>query len=217
MKLSKEQTDLLASLSTSYKTGSIQTSLNGNTNEDDLNIIPKPINCPNWACILLPCISHIPSMKTFKRIQPQEAEVRRGDKWVIYDATSIVKGDIVRLSDGDIVPADAVLLSLGMDHVSEGSDNESVGDDSSFVEELVVDASNVTGYTKPQTVRVGEDGTVHAIRLYAGSMILQGTCIVVVSKIGSATLLASMIREGKWPPSVNSLEATSLVEESEVI
>ena len=58
-------------------------------------------------------------MMQFRKIQPDDAEVLRDGKWVRYDHTSLVVGDLVRLYEGDVVPADCVVLSLGMEHVEE--------------------------------------------------------------------------------------------------
>ena len=234
MKLSKEQVNLLKSLSTDYKDG-LPHSTSTNDSESEYNIIPPPINCPNWACILLPCINHIPSMKLYKTIKPMEAEVRKNSRWIVYDAVSITKGDIIRLGDGDIVPADVVVLNLGMEFVTVPEYNNDDNDEQAvvgkgekvkqiMVEELVVDSSNVNGYTKAQTVAVDElSGMVETTELYAGSVILQGDCIAVVTKTGSETLLASLMKKGEWPPKRQVVmgddgEARiSLVEQSEVI
>lgn len=188
-------------------------------------------------------------MKLYKTIRPTEAEVRKNSKWIVYDAISIRNGDIIRLNDGDIVPADVVVLSLGMDFVHVPTDDELLVDDNyyltdnesekgkhsstnssnMFVEELIVDSSNVNGYAKPQTISIGKNGMIHGNgngntqqqTLYAGSIILQGCCIAVVTKTGSETLLGTLIRKGKWPPkqqiTMGGDGNYELVEQSEVI
>lgn len=209
--LSREQKDLLASLSTNYKTGRALSHDDDDENESphhqghgELNIIKPPLNCPKWACIILPCINHIPSMKLFKSIVPREAEVRIGSRWVCYDASSLNRGDIIRLSEGDIVPADARLLSLGPDFVHDGG----IDDDSSGLYEgeeddtleLIVDSNQITGEPKPRIISLNPDRTVSAVELYAGSVVLHGEAIAVVTKIGGDVLLSRLMREGKWPP-----------------
>ncbi len=187
-------------------------------------------------------------MKLYKSIKPTEAEVRKNSKWIVYDAISIRNGDIIRLNDGDIVPADVVVLSLGMDFVhvpttddelvnkndsltdnEKGKNSNSSGSSNSmFVEELIVDSSNVNGYTKPQNLSIGKNGMICGSSgsnqtLYAGSIILQGCCIAVVTKTGSETLLGTLIRKGKWPPKKNQISMMDgdgnyeLVEQSEII
>jgi len=79
---------------------------------DEMNLVDPPVNCPKWVCCLLPCIKNIPSMKIFKQILPEDAEIKRNNKWVCHDAASVVRGDIIRLREGDIVPADCIVLSL---------------------------------------------------------------------------------------------------------
>lgn len=215
MKLSKEQVQLLKTLKTDYVKGLPKPS-DTVTDETEYNIIPPPLNCPQWACIILPCLNHLPSMKLFKLIRPTEAEVRKDSKWVIYDAISITKGDIIRISDGDIVPADVVVLSLGMDFVdvppseddeekgledNDKQDTEQPSDEGLFVGDVVVDSSSVNGFTKPQTITVANVSAIeNNTTLYAGSMLLQGSCIAVVTKTGPETLLGTLIKKGKWPP-----------------
>ncbi len=220
MRLSKEQNDLLKSLTTNYRTGNpIQPLGEYDFAEHyptthDMNIIQPPLNCPKWACIVLPCINHIPSMKLFKQIIPRDAEVRQGERWVCYDASSLNKGDIVRLSEGDVIPADVRLLSLGGDFVDdydEGKSSGDGGDDSdkketkkTKMEDFIIDSSNINGENKPQTISLKDDDTVDMVELFAGSIVLQGEAIAVVTKIGNQTLLGSMIRDGEWPPNPNS-------------
>ena len=203
MKLSKDHGEILASLATNYKTGRSQSRSQLEKDSHELNIINPPVNCPKWACIILPCINHVPSMKLFKSIVPREAEVRVGKRWVCYDANSLNVGDIVRFYDGDTIPADVSLLNLGLDFVDDGNDSEGQGDgnsDRNEIVELIVDSSQIDGKTKPKTIGLNEDGTVDAVELYAGSQILQGEGIAVVTKIGRDVMLSRLIKSGQWPP-----------------
>lgn len=43
-------------------------------------------------------------MKLFRLVQAEDAEVIRDGRWIRYDASSLVKGDIIRLESGDAVP-----------------------------------------------------------------------------------------------------------------
>ena len=148
-------------------------------------------------------------MKLFKKIIPREAEVRLGSRWVCYDASSLNKGDIVRLNQGDIVPADVRLLNLGLEFVYDGdSDGNENEHEQQYQEsnqetpplELIVDTSQIDGAAKPQTISLNADGTVDAQELYAGSVVLQGGAIAVVAKVGREVLLSRLIKEGQWPP-----------------
>ena len=58
-------------------------------------------------------------MKLFATIQPDDAEILRNGQWIRYDATSLVTGDIIRLEEGDLIPADCIVL---MDDDNENAD-----------------------------------------------------------------------------------------------
>lgn len=161
------------------------------------NIIPGPLNCPSWACIILPCLNHIPSMKLFKKIQPRDAEVWKNKRWACYDASSLCVGDVIRLTENDIVPADCKIVNMGTEYSDERQDLTS----RDLLLEMVVDFSNVTGRPKPQTIGMNADGIVDSPELYAGSLVLQGDAVAVVTAIGKQTLLATLILQKKWPPS----------------
>ena len=150
-----------------------------------------PVNCPKWVCCLLPCIKNIPSMKIFKQILPEDAEIKRNNKWVCYDAASVVRGDIIRLREGDTVPADCIVLSLGMEVLQEGELHEE--------EEMSVDVSRITGETRPRTMK--SDDAYQPIQLFYGGYVLHGCCVAVVNATGKDTILASLMRDGRWPPS----------------
>lgn len=232
MRLTKLQKDLLTSLQTSYTTGlsEDQTSTirkrqqqQQRKNSIDAtaidNTIKPPIDCPSWACVLLPCINHLPSVKLFKLIQPHDAEVIRDGRWVFYDAISLMVGDIIRLNADDIVPADCTVLSLGMDHCNDtddtgGCDRDSLSKDE--VTELVVDVQNVIGDMRPKSITLPQsdessggkdDGSNGSglpvdsqVELYCGSQVLEGSAIAVVTRIGTDTHLSRLIKHNKWPP-----------------
>lgn len=66
-------------------------------------------------------------------------------------------GDIIRLNAEDIVPADCIVLSLGMDHCTTSStdyDEEDTEDDE--VTELVVDVHNITGEVRPKSITLSQ-------------------------------------------------------------
>ncbi len=183
------------------------------------NQVSPPINCPKWVCCLLPCLQHIPKMKLFRSIQPEDAEVRRDGEWIIYDANTLLLGDIIRLRSGDRVPADCVLLSLGAfsapkrtnttnendittTPLSSSIDDGGIVASSDAAAEMVVDESQINGKKNPKTITNSQlkDEQGSLIELYYGSQILHGKGIAVVTAVGVQTLLASLIRRGKWPP-----------------
>jgi len=164
-------------------------------------------------------------MKLYETIQPSDAEILRDGEWICYDAYSLVQGDVIRLTEGDIIPADCCLLSLGMDQYGEGYNVD--GDQ----DEFIVDASNITGRVQPITI--SEDTLLQQLRdedekdnqndddnnnnedenkydsdalihLHCGSFILNGSAIAVVTNVGSNTFVAKQMKNGKWPPAVSS-------------
>jgi len=191
MKLSEAQATLLKQLGTDPSTGlSRDDAASRREKQGGFNSVDPPINCPPTVCCLLPCIKHVPSMKAFQRIKPEEAEVLRNGKWVQYDATSLVQGDIVRLEEGDVVPADCVVLQLESDT------------------ELLVDHRLVTGEEKPRGApqNFDKEGT-KPTQLFWGGQVVQGTAVAVATAVGSNTLVAGLIREKRFPPKGNVLEA----------
>ena len=182
--MGKAQQDLLAKLGTNIETGLSRDEASKRRQEGDaFNVVDPPINCPAWVCCLLPCIKSIPSMKKFREIQPEDAEVLREGRWVRYDAASLVSGDIIRLVSHDCVPADCVMLSLD------------AGED-----EMLIDVRAVTGEDKPRSIIPNDEGVVLPMKLYYGGSVLQGSGIAVVTAVGPNTLLASLIRNKKFPP-----------------
>lgn len=179
MTLSQAQQDLLKQFDTNYEKGLTMDEASKRREQDETyNVISPPIQCPGWVCCLLPCIKSIPSMKAFRQLQPEDAEVKRNGRWTRYDAASVVRGDILRLEEGDLVPADCSVLSVdGMD--------------------VLVDVKGVTGEDKPRVI-TEEDGPV---KLFYGGHVLQGSCIAVATAIGPNTLLATLIRDKRFPPS----------------
>lgn len=180
-----QQESLLKELKTDLQTGlTSDEALNRREEDGCFNVVRPPVDCPGWLCILLPCIKHIPSMKAFAPLKPDDAEVRRESKWVRYDAASLVRGDIIRLEEGDTVPADCIVLNV------EGESNE-----------LLVDVRSVVGDDQLRSC-TGTD----PVKLYLGSTVVQGSATAVVNAIGPNTLLAKLIREKRFPPKEPVLE-----------
>ncbi|MEJ2653068.1 MAG: plasma-membrane proton-efflux P-type ATPase [Gammaproteobacteria bacterium] len=88
-----------------------------------------------------------------------KAQVKRDGKWTTPAARELVPGDIIRLSLGDIVPADARLLA---------------GDP------IEVDQSALTGESLPATCQPGE-------AVFSGSIIRQGEVEALVYATGQST------------------------------
>ena len=181
------QQELLEKLGTDLQNG-LTTDEASKRREDDgaFNVVRPPVDCPGWLCIILPCIKHVPSMKAFALLKPEDAEIKRNGKWVRYDASSLVKGDVIRLEEGDSVPGDCVTMQVS------GS------------EDLLVDLRGITGEERLKTVASGSDSMTS---LYYGGKVVQGSAIAVITAIGPNTLLAQLIREKRFPPKEPILEA----------
>jgi len=148
---------------------------------DSFNVVPPPVDCPAWLCIVLPCINHLKSMKAHKNCTPEDAEVLRNGKWIRYDAASLVLGDVIRLEEGDIIPADCVV----------SVDNHE--------DELLVDLRVVTGQTRPKQLNVNEARTRNQRTLLFGGTVVQGHATALVTAIGTDTVLGQLIKNKKFP------------------
>lgn len=154
------------------------------------NVVKPPIDCPAWLCIMLPCIKNFPSMKAFKSVCPDDAEVCRSGQWIRYDAASLVLGDVIQLEEGDLVPADCVVVAVDDGDVA-----------------LLVDLKAVTGLERPKSV--SNDANSRGQRqLFMGGTVVQGRATALVTSIGPYSLLGKLIREGRFPPKEAVLEAT---------
>ena len=81
-------------------------------NEIGLNNIHPPVRAPAWLCCLLPCLLKTKSMEAYHECVPEHANVKRNGKWVNLDSTSIVTGDIIKVSAGERVPADMRIVEV---------------------------------------------------------------------------------------------------------
>lgn len=126
-------------------------------------------------------------MKAFASIKPEDAEVLRNGKWIRYDAASLVQGDVIRIEEGDVVPADCVLVEV----LAE--------------EELLVDLRPITGEERLKTITAASLSSSSSKvagfpKLYMGGKVVQGCATAVITDIGPNTLLGKLIREKKFPP-----------------
>ena len=137
-------------------------------------------------------------MKAFSTIRPDDAEVLRNSKWIRYDCSSLVRGDIVRIEEGDFVPGDCTVLNVSSE------------------EELLVDLKSITGEERLKTVESNSSNSNEQQQqqqqkvmttLYYGGQVVQGSALVVITAIGPNTLLAKLIREKRFPPTEPILEA----------
>jgi magnesium-transporting ATPase (P-type) len=130
-----------------------------------------------------------------------------------YDASSLVVGDVIRVQEGDVIPADAVvvkvlLLSSSEENVvmeDESNDNVGILQEVSSTTDLLVDHSKVTGerilqrISRSSLAAPDNDQSVSVVQLYWGGRVVQGSALAVVTATGSNTLVAQLIRDGKFP------------------
>lgn len=198
MKLSPAQQDLLQQFNVTVESG-LTTDEAFKRREDSgtFNVVDPPVQCPAWICCLLPCIKHIPSMKAFRNIQVEDAEVKRNGEWIRYDASSLVVGDIIRMEEGDHVPADCTVLALEED-----------------VDELLVEHRSVTGEEQSRSALRKQELTP-PLQLFWGGRVTLGSCLAVVTAIGPNTLVAGLIREDRFPPKTNVIHSTPDTQDEE--
>ncbi len=105
------------------------------------------------------------------------ATVLRDGRWQELDRRLVVPGDVVRLSAGDLVPADADLLEANDLHVQQAA----LTGESIPVEKTAVSAS------RSASAPNADDG-----RVFLGTSVVSGTAIAVVRKTGRTTALGDV-------------------------
>jgi magnesium-transporting ATPase (P-type) len=92
--------------------------------------------------------------------------------------------------------------------------------------DFLVDVKCVAGEDKPRVAKSASantlstssssssgksgTGTVQPIQLFMGGQVVQGSGMAVVTAIGKNTLLASLIREGRFPPKDNAMAPSDI-------
>ena len=137
------------------------------------NTLTPPVSCPQWLCCLLPCLLSTESMRRFHACVPESALVLRETEWTDVEARSLVVGDVVQLKHGDSAPADLKVASASADF-------------------SLSDAS-LTGKRSRLHPTVGDFVPLAAT-------CVRGEGILIVTAVGDATLLASKLKDGSWPP-----------------
>ncbi len=106
------------------------------------------------------------AIKALKKTLARTSLVLRDGKWQEIDAKELVSGDIIKIKIGDIVPADAKLLS---------------GD---FI---LADMSALTGESLPVTKEAGDE-------IYGNAIIKKGEMIAEVTKTGLDTYFGKTVK-----------------------
>ena len=111
------------------------------------------------------------AIENLKKMQTTKVKVKRDNEIKYIASEEVVRGDIIVLEAGDKVPADARLISTNLLKVDESSLTG---------ESVAVLKSNET--LKDQTVLSEQKNMI-----FAGTNIVYGKCIAVVTKTGMAT------------------------------
>ncbi len=92
-------------------------------------------------------------------------EVLRDEKWVFVNSSLIVPDDVIKLANGDIIPADIEIL--------ESND-------------LLVNQAALTGESIPVEKKIKDT-------VYSGSFVYSGTAVALVKKTGSKTYIGNAV------------------------
>ena len=158
-----------------------------------LNIYPPPISLPKLCCFLLPLFSSLPLIKAYNLVVPKngEAELLRNGRWVVYDREDCVVGDIVRIYEGGIIPADCNYVGGSTEGGKEKEDEE--GEDLVFDTMTILNRGTVSYRIPPIS---GE-----TITFYSGTTIRKGPHSIIcrVSAVGVNTKLGNLLKKGEFP------------------
>mmetsp|Transcript_12295 Transcript_12295/g.14932 ORF Transcript_12295/g.14932 Transcript_12295/m.14932 type:complete len:168 (+) Transcript_12295:36-539(+) len=146
---------------------------------DGDNTIPSPNrHCPRWLCCLLPCLDSTPSMIAYKACLPDAAYVLRDGDDLCVDADGLVKGDVVILKPGIVVPADV--------HVLDCTENFTT----SCFDKKGISLTHVPASSKSEGIERF---------CFAGCTVLRGQGKGVIINTGEKTLMAYLIENRHWP------------------
>ena len=113
----------------------------------------------------------------------------------------MVVGDVIRVQEGDTIPADCVVRI-----------------DNNIDDDLLVDLRVVTGQIRPKQLNVNEVSTRSRRTLLYGGTVVQGYATALVTAIGTDTILGKLIKSGKFPVSENDssddMDGTSIIDEN---
>uniref|UniRef100_A0A7S2USP6 Cation-transporting P-type ATPase N-terminal domain-containing protein n=1 Tax=Fibrocapsa japonica TaxID=94617 RepID=A0A7S2USP6_9STRA len=174
---------LIEELGTSLEKGLPRQTAHARREQEGTNVVPSPNKCPGWLCCLLPCILSTRKNKLFAENVPEEANVLRNGKWLLMDYGSIVRGDIVKIKEGDIIPADIRLLKCSPDMKVEGA---AITGDSMW---------------RPCTTESTDENVLMSHNMvFTAYTCTKGEGIGVAVGCGSNTLFSQLIKAGTWPP-----------------
>ncbi|PVZ98744.1 hypothetical protein BB558_005251 [Smittium angustum] len=132
------------------------------------------------------------ALDALKNTLALKSKVWRAGKLIEVDSKTLVPGDVIVIRLGDIVPADARLLGIGVDGAATEVD-------------LLIDQAALTGESLPVNKNKGDT-------VYSSSIVKQGQMMAVVTKTGentfigrAANLIAITNEQGHFQKIVNSI------------
>ncbi|PVU87701.1 hypothetical protein BB561_006210 [Smittium simulii] len=132
------------------------------------------------------------ALDALKNTLALKSKVWRDGKLIEVDSVTLVPGDIIVVRLGDIVPADARLLGIGVDGAATEVD-------------LLIDQAGLTGESLPINKNRGDT-------IYSSSIVKQGAMMAVVTKTGentfigrAANLIAITNEQGHFQKIINSI------------
>lgn len=108
--------------------------------------------------------------EALKKAVSLKATVLRSGEWIEITRREVVPGDVIKLSAGDLVPADADLIESNSLHVAE---------------------SALTGESLPVEKDVGTDDP-HQSKVFLGTSVISGTAKALVTATGSETVFGDI-------------------------
>ena len=134
-------------------------------------------------------ISEYGSEKAFSKLKEEslklKCRVKRNGKITELPIDEVVTNDIVMLSSGDKVPADGIIISG----------------------EVSVDESSINGESKEvHKEKVSKGNVKDKNKLFRGTVIYQGTALMLVTKVGDGTFYGKIASELQEKPSESPLK-----------
>ena len=133
-------------------------------------------------------ISEYGSEKAFNKLQEEtsklKCKVKRDGKITLIGVDEVVKDDIIYLESGDKVPADGIIIKG----------------------EVSVDESTINGESKEaHKESIKRSNVTEKNKLYKGTTIYTGTCVMLTLKVGADTFYGKIADELKEKPSESPL------------
>lgn len=123
-------------------------------------------------------------MESFKKLLPSMSAVLRDGEVQRIEAKFLVPGDVIRLYEGDRIPADGRLIEENL---------------------LKADISGLTGESEPQRLEVdaGHDNILESRNMvFSGTMVQSGTATVLITNTGMTTQMGDIVKLTKATKSV---------------